>query len=292
MESCTTPSAPRGAAGLSATDFGRLAGLIREQFGINLGEGKKVMVELRLRKRLKATGFASHEEYVDYLFSEEGMQRELLHMVDVITTNKTDFFREPAHFTFLQEYLLRHFADEGYGIAGRKGPLNVWSAACSTGEEPYTIAMVLQDFAETQQSIAYDILGTDLSSTVLSIAAQGIYPEARVEPVPRPYRRRYLRRGTGGYEGSVRVVPELRSSVGFRRLNLLQARDSGLGPFDVVFLRNVIIYFDRAGKQEVVSQVVDRIRPGGYLFVGHSETLFDMDAPLKMVQPTIYRRVS
>ena len=272
---------------MSNRDFTRVSQFVREEYGINLTDAKKVMVETRLRKRLQHSNCDGYDAYVEHLFTDEGRRAELPRMIDLITTNTTDFFREPQHFSFLVERALPELRTQR---PSRRDPLRVWSAACSTGEEPYTLAMLLESFAEQNRSFDYEIVGTDLSSQALDVARQGIYSEEKVVTVPAALRRKYLRRGTGSYAGMVRMVPGLRQRVGLSRINLVNSRSASLGTFDIAFLRNVIIYFDRATKVSVVSQVVDRLRPGGLLFVGHSETLFGMQLPLRLVQPTVYRK--
>ena len=276
---------------LSNEDFLRLAGFIRADFGIHLTEAKKVMLETRLRRRLTQTGSSTYADYVDFLFTEEGMRSELVHMVDAICTNKTDFFRESAHFDFLVDELLPEMFGAGYGNPDHRGPLRVWSAACSTGEEPYTLAMVMADYQREYPTFDFSILASDISTRVLDHARMAVYGEERVIPVPDEMRHRYLRRGRHDYAGMVRVSPQLRSKVDFQRVNLTDSSWHPREQFDIAFLRNVIIYFDRETKRDVVAKVIRRIRPGGYLFVGHSETLFDMKLPLEMVRPTVYRRV-
>ena len=287
----TIPIENRDRTQLSAADFRRLSGFIRNDFGINLTESKKVLLETRLRKRLASTKSATYADYVDFLFTEEGMKSELVHMVDAICTNKTDFFRESAHFDLLSTTLLPQLLASGFGDTRRGRPLRVWSAACSTGEEPFTLAMVLSEFQLANPQFDFSILASDISTRVLDHAQRAVYGEERIDPVPEGLRRRYLRRGRRDFEGMVRVVPALRDKVEFRRVNLTDRTWSADCLFDVAFLRNVIIYFDRETRRQVVDQVVRQIRPGGYLFVGHSETLFEMDLPIEMVQPTVYRRI-
>ncbi|MFW6289061.1 MAG: CheR family methyltransferase [Spirochaetota bacterium] len=272
-------------------DFRRISRLVHETYGINLTEAKRALVESRLRRRVVLNGHDSYGAYADFVFSDEGRERELAHMVDAITTNKTDFFREPGHFQELTNTVLPEIVDEASHVRRTSEPVRVWSAACSTGEEPYTLGMVLSEYRRTGPRFEFEILGTDLSTRALDIARTAVYDEGRIVPVPQEYRKRYLRRGTGDYEGFVRIAPVVRQHVSFASINLLQADAYDLGCFDLVFLRNVIIYFDRETKQRVVRKVIRKLRPGGYLFVGHSETLFDMDVPVELVRPTVYRRV-
>jgi chemotaxis protein methyltransferase CheR len=292
MNPAATQESRREAAPLSTTDFHKLQQLIYEECGINLAPGKRIMVEARLRKRLKPLGIPSLHEYCGYLFSEAGRRAELVQMIDVITTNKTDFFRERAHFDYLvRETLPLLERSTGAGV-GR--PCAFWSAGCSTGEEPYSLAMVLSDYSRGHEGPAwsYSILATDISTRVLERAKEGIYNEDLAAPIPADCRRRYLLRSKDPSKPLVRIVPELRSKIQFRRLNFMDA-DFGIGdPLDVVFCRNVIIYFDREIQERVVGAIVRRLRPGGYLFMGHSETLNGLDLPLKPVAATVYRRLA
>ena len=274
---------------LSDQDFRQLSDLVRRDYGINLTEAKKVMVETRLRRRLPRTGCRSLSEYTKYLFSEEGLREELVHMVDAVSTNKTDFFREPRHFDFLTEQALPDWWNRR---SGSEDTFRVWSAASSTGEEPYTIAMTLAEFGLRHRGFAFSVFASDISSRVLDRAERAVYDESQIEPVPGKLRNRYLRRGTGDYTGRVRVAPALRNRVRFDRVNLMEPVTVPRDHFDAVFLRNVIIYFERDTKRRVVTSVLDRLRPGGFLFVGHSETLFDMSLPLDMVGPNTYRKKS
>ncbi len=291
MNPAGTQESQREATPLSTTDFHKLQQLIYEECGINLAPGKRIMVEARLRKRLKTLGISSLHEYCGYLFSEAGRRTELVQMIDVITTNKTDFFRERGHFDYLvRETLPLLERATGAGV-GR--PCAFWSAGCSTGEEPYTLAMVLSDYSRVHQGPAwsYSILATDISTQVLERARQGVYNEDLAAPIPAECRRRYLLRGKDPSKPLVRIVPELRSKVQFRRLNFMDA-DFGIDdPLDVVFCRNVIIYFDREVQERVVGAIVRRLRPGGYLFMGHSETLNGLELPLQPVAATVYRRL-
>jgi chemotaxis protein methyltransferase CheR len=270
---------------LSDTDFARLSQYIHSECGIKMPVPKKVMLEARLRRRLRARGIGSFEEYCDFLFSPEGMEQERLCMIDVVTTNKTDFFREPRHF----EYLAQTALPELMHLCGA-GTRNIWSAGCSTGEEPYTLAMVLSEFAARTPGFNFSILATDISTAVLEKAVRGIYKEERAETVPPELKRKYLMRSKDRGKRLVRVLPEVRSLVNFRRLNFLE-HDFGMRELqDIIFCRNVIIYFDRPTQEKVLTRLCQHLIPGGYLFMGHSETLSSLDLPLVSVGHMVYRK--
>ena len=273
---------------MNEAQFRRLVEFIYKVCGIKLNESKKVMLESRLSKRLKALGMKSYKDYCEYLFSQEGRDEELIHMIDMVTTNKTDFFREPAHFDFLRRMAVPELI-KTHG-AGTSRKLAVWSAGCSTGEEPYTLAMVLNDYAEMHRGFEYLILATDISTRVLDAAKTGIYREEQVVPVPQDFRKKYLLRGKERHMGKVRVVPELREMIRFRRLNFIEGDFGMREPLDIVFCRNVIIYFDRPTQEKLINRISSHMVPGGYLFMGHSETLNGMNVPLASVAPTVYRK--
>lgn len=251
-------------------------------------DGKMTLLEARLRRRMRALGIDSFKEYCDFLFSPEGSRDESVHMIDAITTNKTDFFRESNHFT----YLVRTAVPElmrVYGGDGRKH-YSIWSAGCSTGEEPHTLAMVLSEFSGQHRDFHFSILATDISTRVLEHARMGIYKEELVLPVPLGMREKYLLRGKDRSRGMVRMSPGIRSLVEFRQLNFM-SRDYGLkSPIHVIFCRNVLIYFDRATQERVLTRFYHHLAPGGYLFIGCSETLCGMDVPLQAVGQMVYRR--
>jgi chemotaxis protein methyltransferase CheR len=276
-----------GAAGavLSESGFAQFARMIREHCGIHLPPVKRFLVETRLRKRLKACGLASFEEYWRHVSRGGPGGGEWIHMIDVITTNKTDFYREPAHFQQLTEIVL-----PALGIPGTGRGLRVWSAGCSSGEEPYTIAMTLQDYSERVGRVEFSILATDLSTRVLEKARLAVYPLETFDPLPAAWQRKYVMHSKDPSRLEGRIVPELRAAVEFRHLNLLDQNAAIAEKMDVVFCRNVIIYFDRATQDKVVRRLVAQLRPGGYLFMGHAETLNAMDVPLTVVGPTMYRR--
>jgi len=269
--------------------FLRLSQFIQDLCGIKLPYAKKSMLEGRLRKRLRALSFDSFEDYCKYLFSPKGTETEYVHMIDVVTTNKTDFFREPAHFEYLSIKAIPELLSKG--LAGARRGLNVWSAACSTGEEPYTLAMVLSEFAERCAGFRFSILATDISTHVLQKANSATYDSDRVDPIPMTLRRKYLLRSKNKEKGLVRIAPELRELVRFQRLNLMD-EDYGIRePMGIVFCRNVLIYFDRETQERILNRLARQLVSGGFLFVGHSESLLGLDLPLVQSVPTVYRKL-
>ncbi|MGB9361907.1 MAG: protein-glutamate O-methyltransferase CheR, partial [Candidatus Sulfotelmatobacter sp.] len=259
---------------------------IYEQSGIHLSVEKKTMLELRIKRRLKALNLDSFRKYCEYLFTARGEKEEIVHLIDVVSTNKTDFFREPDHFVFLAQKaipdLLAHKENAG--------SLLVWSAGCSTGEEPYTLAMVLQEWSLANSALHFKVLATDVSTTVLAKAHRGVFHCDVVRPVPAELRRKYFMRSRDPESKVLRVVPELRQVVEFRRLNFMDA-DFGLAQkVDVVFCRNVMIYFDRPTQERIVQKLANQLVAGGYAFFGHSESLQQMNVPLRAVAPSAYRK--
>lgn len=271
---------------ISSGDYTRLCRLIYGETGITLGAGKQIMLEGRIRRRLKALAIESYREYCGYLFSARGLDEELVHLIDAVTTNKTDFFREPRHFDFLVSRVLPEHAAGG----DSRRPFLLWSAGCSSGEEPYTLAMVLNEYGMTHPGFSFRILATDVSTAVLKKAALGIYPADTVRPVPQALKAHYLMRGREHNAARIRVVPELRRLIEFRRLNFMDSDYGIQEKFDAIFCRNVIIYFDRTAQQSILTKITTRMRPGGYLFMGHAETLHELDLPVEPIAPALYRR--
>ncbi len=248
---------------------------------------KKIMLQSRLQKRLKTLGCRSFEEYCDYVFSSEGAL-EIVQMIDVVSTNKTDFFREPAHFDHLVEHILPKLRAP-FSETSTK-PLNVWSAGCSTGEEPYTIAMVLNEYAAQMRNFSFHITATDISTRVLAHARKAVYAEAKIEPVPVSLRKKYLLRSKDPEKALIRIHPVLREKIYFHRINFMDDAFDLSKKFDIIFCRNVVIYFDLQTQKKLFSKFADFLAPQGYLFIGHSETLNGLDVPFQPVAPTIYQR--
>jgi len=271
---------------LTDDEFKRLSALIYKESGIKLPPIKKVMLQCRLQKRLKHLNIGNFKTYIDYLFSREGFDSEIIHMLDVVSTNKTDFFREPAHFEFLTNELLPE-----YYRANKAGTLKVWSAGCSSGEEPYTLAMVLFEFTESHPGFNFSIFATDISTRILQTAIDAVYKEEKVEGIPLTLKRKYMLRSKDRSNPTIKMAPHVRSKVTFGRLNLMDSSYDTKDFFDIVFCRNVLIYFDRNTQEAVINKLCQRIKPNGYLILGHSESILNMDVPLKQVKPTIYRKV-
>ncbi|HUP03565.1 MAG TPA: protein-glutamate O-methyltransferase CheR [Bryobacteraceae bacterium] len=271
---------------VSRADFDRLRSLIRAESGINLSPEKKTMVEVRLKRRLQSLGLSSYADYCRYVFAPATQAKELAHLIDAVSTNKTDFFREPDHFAFLTARALPEL-DALFGAARR--PL-VWSAGCSTGEEPYSLAMALSEYAETHAGFRFAVLATDINTAVLEKARLGVFQSDTIRPVPRALRKKYFLRSRDPQSEVVRMVPEIRVKVEFRRLNFMEA-DYGLPEaLEIIFCRNVIIYFDRATQIRLLERLVRALAPGGYFFAGHSESLQSMELPLELAGPAVYRK--
>ena len=280
---------PRLPATLSDRELQRFSSFIYDHAGIKMPPAKKTMLEARLQKRLKANSISSFEEYGNYVFSKEGRASELIHLIDVVTTNKTDFFREPGHFNFMVKTALPDILQARGDMS--RDPVRVWSAGCSTGEEPYTLAMVLTEFASAHPDFRVSITASDICTQVLQTAQTGIYPEERTDPIPLNLKKKYLTRSREKSRSLVRICPQLRSLVAFRRINFMDD-DFGIAEkMDIMFCRNVVIYFDKPTQQTLMKKFHKQLKPGGYLFIGHSETLSGLDVNFKAVASTVYRKL-
>ncbi len=273
---------------LHPRDFERLAAFIQSVAGIKMPPSKHAMVEGRIRRRVSATGAQGFAAYCDRVFAEGEQGDEIVNLIDAVTTNKTDFFRENQHFHTLTEQVLP-------SLDTARRPLKIWSAACSTGAEPYTLAMVLSDYMLSQRSRSQTmpapaILATDLCTTVLHTARLGIYPESMIDPVPQEMRKRYVLRGKASRAGMVRIAPALRAMVRFGQLNLMMQSYPVDADFDIIFCRNVLIYFDRQTQHAVLRRLCDRLLQGGVLAVGHSEAVHNFELPLAPIGHTIFRK--
>ena len=265
--------------GITSDEFLRFRTLIYDESGISLGDQKQTLLASRLSKRLRDLGLTTFSEYYE-LVTGDPAKEEFTRMLDLISTNKTDFFREPKHFEFLRERILPTLVGE------RR--IRIWSSACSTGEEPYTIAMTLYDGVADPAQWDFKILASDLSTRVLAKAASGSYDAERVQDVPSEVVRRHFLRGRGDMQGQLKVKPYLAAIIQFRRLNLMDDRFPIKSPLDLIFCRNVMIYFDRPTQEQLVNKFYRYLKPGGHLFIGHSESLQWVKHPFKTLAPTIY----
>lgn len=276
-------------SGLTDKDFQKLSEFIYEQCGIKMPPSKKTMLEARMQKRLRVLGMRSFRDYCNWVLDPVASENELVNFIDIVTTNKTDFFREPSHFEYLVNTAVPELVRcEGAGVRRR---LVVWSAGCSTGEEPYTLCMVLSEFANRYPGINFDysILATDISTRVLEKAASAIYEMEKIEPIPMNLKKKYLLRSRDRTQNLARIIPELRAKVRFRRINFMDGEFGLREKMDIIFCRNVIIYFDRPTQERLINKFCRNLIPGGFLMVGHSETLNNLNVPVVQVAPTIYR---
>ncbi|MDI1363954.1 MAG: chemotaxis protein CheR [bacterium] len=269
---------------LSAKNFNRLSQFIQDYSGIKMPANKRTMLEGRLRRRMRATRIDDVNAYCRYLFDEDGMDSEVIHLIDAVTTNKTEFFREPAHFDFLVSKGLPALAAKG------KRDIKIWSSACSTGAEPYTIAMILDEFCQTQRGLDYSILCTDICTEVLDQAIAGRFSEQMIDPVSTARRQRYVMRAKDPSRQEVRIKPHLRGKLTFARLNLIDDAYPIESDLDIIFCRNILIYFDKPTQAKVLRRLCDHLAPGGYLFLGHSESIVGIDLPVVQIANTVFQK--
>jgi chemotaxis protein methyltransferase CheR len=262
--------------------------LVYEKSGINLGGQKQQLVRARLGKRLRAGRFKSYRQYYEFV-KNDPTQAELSALIDAISTNTTHLFREQQHFDFLARTLRALLEDRKWRAANN--PLRIWSAGCSSGDEPYSIAMTLDDLT-SGRDCDWKILATDISTQVLERAKSGLYEGHRLGTVPAPFRQRYFARAPGHERGPVQVRQELRARIRFSYFNLMTPVFPFKHGFHFIFCRNVMIYFDRPTQEQLVARFAGQLRPGGYLLIGHSESLNAIQHPLRYVQPTIYQRAA
>jgi len=265
--------------------FQEFSDLVYEKTGIFLKPEKKELLNARLGKRLRATGIDSFQEYYDYVINDRSGE-ELVHLIDSVSTNFTSFFRENSHFEILSSTVLPAFVKEG---RGKNKEILLWSSASSSGEEPYTMAMVVADFVSRHPGMHYRIMATDISTRVLAQAKRGVYAEERIAKVPKPFLKKYFQKGMGNSEGYVKIKEDLRRMVHFDRFNLMGDfpwRDA----IDVIFCRNVMIYFDRETQQALVTKFHQALSPGGFLFIGHSESISGLKHNFIQIDSTAYQK--
>ena len=265
-------------------EFNLFRKLVDREAGIHLSEAKRALLVGRLTRRLRELGLTSFSAYYRRITEED--PGELTHMLDRVSTNETHFFREPRQFDFLKETVVPHWI-QAAGAGRRTKRLRVWSAACSTGEEPYSLAMTLLDCLLAHPGWELEILASDISTRVLRRAEEAVWPIEKAKEIPAPLLRRYMLRGTRSREGQMKAGPLLRSVVRFARNNLNAVRYAVTGPFDLIFCRNVLIYFDTETKRRVVQRLLDLLAPDGHLFLGHAESLTGLSERVRGVGPTV-----
>ncbi|WP_430812498.1 MULTISPECIES: CheR family methyltransferase [unclassified Carboxylicivirga] len=271
-------------AELSEKDFRAFSEFIYSEYGIKMPPVKRVMLQGRLLKRIRELNMNSYSEYKEYFFSKEGQAKEIFNFLNVVTTNKTDFFREPVHFDFLRDEVLPQHSSNNF--------FKVWSAGCSSGEEPYTISIVLNEYKRLKGGgFNYSIHGSDISNKVLKNAANGVYAEHKIATLPLELKKRYFLKSKDRLNPTVRVKPELQQQMVLKHVNLMDSHYDMKETFDVIFCRNVLIYFDRATQEKVIGKLCNYLKPGGIFFIGHSESLSGMDVPLSHIKPTIFRKI-
>ncbi len=266
---------------ITPEEFQRFRTLIYDESGISLSDQKQSLLASRLSKRLRDLDLGTFSEYYTKVM-EDQTREEFTRLLDLISTNKTDFFREPKHFDFLRERIIPELE--------RTKRIRIWSSACSTGEEPYTIAMTLYEAVQNPAQWDFKVLASDLSTRVLAKATLGVYNEDRFRDVPPDVVKRHFLRGRGDQTGAFKVKQHLADMITFRRLNLMDDRFPIKNPLDVIFCRNVMIYFDRPTQGTLVNKFHHYLKPGGYLFIGHSESLQWVTHPFKSLAPTIYQK--
>lgn len=278
---------PDGPFTITDKEFSNFRSLILKEAGISLGDAKRQLVCSRLSRRLRALGLQTFSQYYDYLKSQDVQGQELLQMINCITTNKTDFFRERHHFDFLRNHVLAGIREQ----AVRGGPkrIRIWSAGCSTGEEPYTIAMTVKETLVSLSGWDVKILASDIDTEVLRMAERGIYAAERLEGLPEEIRRKHFLRGKGEWGGCLRVRPDLKELIAFRRINLTEDSWPVRTIFDAIFCRNVVIYFNHETQDSLFRRFASFLKEGGHLFVGHSESLHWLGDLFQPLAGTTYR---
>jgi chemotaxis protein methyltransferase CheR len=266
-------------------DFQNLRRIVREHTGIFLSDAKRELVYSRLSRRLRKLKLRGFDQYCKLLANED--PTEITEFINAITTNLTSFFREPHHFDYLANTALPEITNRNR----HQRRIRVWSAGCSTGEEPYSIAIILKEAMPRQESWDIQILATDLDSNVVAHAQNGVYHQERIEGLSQQRIQRWFQRGKGDNAGKVRVVPELRELITFRHLNLMREWPMK-GPFDIIFCRNVVIYFDKETQRTLFRRFAGLLGGDGYLFIGHSESLFKVSEQFRLIGKTIYARAA
>ena len=264
-------------------EFKKLSEFIEEEVGIKLPPVKRSLLESRLQKRLKTLGIVDFKKYCDHVFHSTEGATEVIEMIDAITTNKTDFMREPAHFEFMVHEALPE-------LVKTRGTINLWSSACSSGQEPYNMAMFMEEFIHRSKPVDYSVIATDISKSSLQKAREAIYNIKDIDVVSDAFKKKYFLRSKSPGKDLVRIKPEIRDRVSFQGINLMKEQYGLRGKFDIVFCRNVLIYFNKENQAMVIQRIIDHMTSGAYLFLGHSESLAGMRNQLVSVGSSVYRK--
>lgn len=271
---------------MSDDDFAIISKIITSELGIKMPNQKKTLLEARLFKRLKELNLNNYSEYIkNYLSNDTNNEKEIITLIDLVTTNKTDFFREPKHFDILSIECLQY-----YSQVLNKNNLKIWCAGCSSGEEVYTIAMVIEDKKNLFPQLDYQILGTDISQRMINSAVAAVYHESKIGDIPYSFKKRFLMKNKNNEIRDYRIIPELRAKTSFLRHNLINENYEELGLFDIIFCRNVLIYFESDIQYEILEKISRNLKSGGYLFLGHSETITKMSNIFKHIHPAVYKK--
>lgn len=270
---------------LTDKEFATIANFIEKNVGIKMPENKRLMMQSRLMVRLRKLGMHAFSEYIEYVFHKDTKGEELILMIDALTTNKTDFFREADHFVYMTNSVLPEFAQKN------KNTVKLWSAACSSGEEPYTLSIVMKEFMRKNPNkiSAFTITASDISTKVLDKAIKAVYDLSALNEIAVDIKKMYFLKSTDKINPKVCVKPEVRKQIKFMRLNFMDDDFRMPETYQIIFCRNVLIYFDKETQEAVIRKLLRYLEPNGYLFLGHSETILNMDLPLKTVAPTVYQ---
>lgn len=273
---------------LEDIEFRKIATFVESEVGIKMPKSKKLMMQTRLQPRLKALNLNNFSDYLEYLFSSEQTKtEESIYLIDAITTNLTHFYREPNHFDYLTSDVIPTLINSGVNN------LNFWSAGCSSGEEAYTLSIVIEEYktANPDKIFDYSILATDVSTKVLEKARNAIYSVESVKSIPVDIKNKYFEKNKESEKTEFRIKPEFSQKVQFQRLNFMEDDFSVEKEMNIIFCRNVLMYFDKSTQEEVLKKFMKYLAKDGYLFLGHSETIYNMDLPLKTVAPTVFQKI-
>ena len=274
-------------AELSDHDFNRISRFVGENYGINLPLSKKIMVQSRLKKILRMLNMPTFNDYCQYIFKEDGNKEKIVQLIDAISTNKSDFFRESVHFDFLADTLLPDYLNQHPNRT-----IHLFSAGCSSGEEVYTLAMVMSELIQSRNTDnLFQIVGADISSIILEKARQAVYPFSKSKEIPNHFLTKYVLKSKNRDKPTIRIAPELRRRTSFIRMNLMDAEYGIDDHFQIIFCRNTLIYFKKKNQEAIIRKLFTHLKPGGFFFVGHSESLIHMDIPCHQIKPTIYQKL-